>query len=143
MTVMVIYKNSPAIASLARRMSFKPHCKNAIREGYIEKAIKIADYIVASLGKKDSKLLGFACITVEPAAVYVSTLCSNGRQGRACMQQVEAFARVLGKDEIQLEALPDVVSFYTHIGYSRTEPGSFGSHGLVHMHKRLTAATIL
>lgn len=52
---MIIYKNAPAIAT--RRMSFKPHCKNALNDAYIENAITIADYIVASLGKKDSKLL--------------------------------------------------------------------------------------
>lgn len=142
--VLVIYKNAPAIAKLARTMDFKPHCKNAVNEAYINEAIKKADYIVASLGKKDAKLLGFACMDVRESSIYVSTLCSSARQGRACMQQVEAFARVMGKDEVTLEALPQVVSFYTHIGYSRTAVASstaFG--GLVPMHKHLTQATLL
>ena len=145
MAILIIYKNAPAIAKLARTMNFKPHCKNHLNSGYIEKAITAADYIVAALGKKDSKLLGFACLKVRQSSVYVSTLCSSARQGKACMQQVEAFARVMGKEEVTLEALPGVVGFYTHIGYSRTSTGSASatSGGLVQMHKRLTQAAML
>ena len=142
--IYVIYKTAPAIARLARTMNYKPHCKNALNAAYIDQAIKKADYIVASLGKKDSKLLGFACMNIRASSVYVSTLCSSARQGKACMQQVEAFARVMGKDKVTLEALPAVVAFYTHIGYSRTHAPSSTSFGvLVPMHKHLTEATLL
>jgi len=144
MPFLVIYKNAPAIAKLARTMNFKPHCKNAINNAYVDKAITSADYIVAALGKKDSKLLGFACVKVRPSSVYVSTLCSSARQGRACMQQVEAFARVMGRDEVTLEALHAVVGFYQHIGYRRTSAASSTSADApVPMHKRLTQATVL
>ena len=38
MAVLVIFKNAPAIAKLARTMNFKPHCKNHINSGYIEES---------------------------------------------------------------------------------------------------------
>jgi len=130
MPILVIYKNAPAIAKLARTMKFEPHCKNAINNAYVDKAITSADYIVAALGKKDSKLLGFACVKVRPSSVYVSTLCSS--------------ARVMGRDEVTLEALHAVVGFYQHIGYRRTSAASSTSADApVPMHKRLTQATVL
>ena len=141
--IYVIYKNSPAIAKQARKMDFRHHCKNHISDKYIDKAISDADYIVAALGKTEGRLSGFACIKLRPTYLYVSTLCSSARQGRACMQQVEGFARVMGRDEVRLESLPGVVSFYTHIGYSRTPAASSDSDELVRMHKKLTRATAL
>lgn len=139
MTLYTVYKNGKGIAALAKNVNFHAHCKGRVREGYINKSIDSAHYIVAALNEKDAQLLGFACVRVRTQSVYVSAMCSHGHQGRACMAQVGMLGKLLGKKEIVLDSIPSATSFYTHIGFVKTKGGQHAKSkgGLVKMHIKI------
>ena len=136
MTLYPVYKNGKGIATVAKRTDMHAHCKGRVNVGYINKSIDRAHYIVGAVNEKNATLTGFACIQVRARSLYVSTLCSHGKQGGALMKKVFLLGKLLGKKQVLLDSIASAVAFYKHIGFQHNRGKH--SNGVFRMHRDMS-----
>ena len=102
-------------------------CKHAVNHSYITEQTRdeIPDrlYIVKeetmSLrgGKKKIQLYGFAFVYATNNTWYIDVICAN-KVGTSLIRRIQSDARKTKKiNFVTLSALPDVISFYGHLGF--------------------------
>ena len=137
MVLYTILPNSGPLQGLVVDSQLQSHCQGRITKAYLKHAVQRAEYLVLAFSK-NRHILGFAALDVHPVSVYVKLICSSQRQGRALMQHVAAFAQLLGKRGIELEAVQGAKGFYRRIGF--TSVGKVAGAGRdTHMQKQLTS----
>ena len=121
MVLHTIYPNSVPIRRMVKEWPFFNQCKGEISPTYLRQALESAHFVLLALGETDGAVQGFATMVLEPQAVRVTLLCSKSHEGKACMQQVVAFSRVIGAPNVHLDSLVRVAGFYKNIGFRKAD----------------------